>query len=76
MEFQFGRKVSRVLLGNSRFVESKSGDWFDLPLSGEPAGFELWNSVLSRVQTGWPPRQGFPICRSWSGSASRIRFAG
>jgi hypothetical protein len=29
------RKVSRVFIGNGRFAESKSGDWFDLPLGGE-----------------------------------------
>ena len=35
---QFRAKVSRVFLGNGRFAESKSGDWFDLPLSGEGDG--------------------------------------
>ena len=31
---QFGREISRIFLGNSRFAESKSGDWFDSALSG------------------------------------------
>jgi hypothetical protein len=28
----------RVFLGNGRFAESKSGDWFDLPLNGRGIG--------------------------------------
>ena len=30
---QIGPEVSRAFLGNGRFAESKSGDWFDLSLS-------------------------------------------
>ena len=44
-----GRKVSRVFPGNGRFAESKSGDWFDLPLSGE--GDRILAKVLAQGRT-------------------------
>ena len=43
------RKVSRGFLGNGRFAESKSGDWFDLPLSGEGDG--ILAKVLAQGRT-------------------------
>ena len=46
---RFRPKVSRVFLGNGRFAESKSGDWFDLPLSGE--GDRILAKVLAQGRT-------------------------
>jgi hypothetical protein len=43
---QFGWKVSSVFLGNSRFAESKSGDWFDLPLDGRDSGIRTAESYF------------------------------
>ena len=41
------RKVSRAFLGNGRFAESKSGDWFDPPLRGEGDGIRTVEFLFS-----------------------------
>ena len=50
----FDRIVSRVFLGNGRFAESKSGDWFDTALSGlHSSGLNGSRSMMSARVCSW-----------------------
>jgi hypothetical protein len=57
---QFGRKVSRVFLGNGRFAESKSGDWFDHQLSDRGTGIRTGACGFACIG---PSNQGIALAR-------------
>ena len=68
--FPFPRKVSRVFLGNSRFAESKSGDWFESRLSGGSGSSRYMKGrVTRRVPSPTLGKAGHP-----GDSASKVDF--